>query len=352
MALEGFLQEFGLADIIQLIYFQRKTGILSIKSATDRIALSFINGNISKLESQTKTEDKKLGRILIKKGLITQDDLDGALKMQKREGVVLGNIFMKQGLLSKDVLQEIVHGQIIETIAHIFTWREGRYEFTPQEIPVDRELPISLDTQHLLMDGLRIVDDWTLIEGKLDLNTIFKKGKEPEPDQLDDVEESVLSLIDEETDVSTIINVCSSEDIETIKALISLEEKGIIEPIVIKSFEEERKVPVNVHVKISEQMCRIVVIAIAIFIGFFAFRGNLDVFGVFKQTRIVSEIERLKTQVDIYNITNGRYPEHINTITTKKDAWGKPFIYRLTENNFKIFSSGPDGIEGTEDDIY
>ncbi len=348
MALEGFLQEFGLADIIQLIYFQRKTGILTVKSESDRIALSFINGNISKLESQTKTEDRKLGRILIKKGLITQDDLDNALKMQKKEGVVLGNIFIKQGLVAKDVLQEIIHSQIIETIAHIFTWREGRYEFIPQEIPADRELPISLDTQHLLMDGLRIVDDWTLIEGKLDLNTIFKKVTEPEPGQLDDVEESVLGLIDEETDVSTIINVSSSEDIETIKALISLEEKGIIEPIVIKPFEEAGKIPV----KISEQPFRILVIAIAIVIGFFAFRGNLDAFRVFKQTQIVSEIERLKTRIDIYNITNGRYPEHINTITTKKDAWGKPYIYRPAENNFKIFSSGPDGIEGTEDDIY
>ncbi len=56
MALEGFLQEFGLADILQLIYFQRKTGILNIKGKLDSIELSFINGNIAGLKSQRRSE--------------------------------------------------------------------------------------------------------------------------------------------------------------------------------------------------------------------------------------------------------------------------------------------------------
>ena len=35
MALEGSLREFGLADILQLLYFQRKTGVLVLEGRMD-----------------------------------------------------------------------------------------------------------------------------------------------------------------------------------------------------------------------------------------------------------------------------------------------------------------------------
>jgi len=62
MALEGFLQEFGLADILQLIYFQRKTGVLHIEGA-DKIKISFSDGNIVGFRSRKRIEGKKFGNI-------------------------------------------------------------------------------------------------------------------------------------------------------------------------------------------------------------------------------------------------------------------------------------------------
>jgi general secretion pathway protein G len=39
-----------------------------------------------------------------------------------------------------------------------------------------------------------------------------------------------------------------------------------------------------------------------------------------------------------------------------KDPWGKPFLYRSPAKNsseaFEVYSLGPDGQEGTQDDIY
>ncbi|HLC14724.1 MAG TPA: type II secretion system protein GspG [Thermodesulfovibrionia bacterium] len=34
------------------------------------------------------------------------------------------------------------------------------------------------------------------------------------------------------------------------------------------------------------------------------------------------------------------------------DRWGRPYIYKRTQNGFMLFSMGPDGAEGTEDDVY
>jgi hypothetical protein len=348
MALEGFLQEFGLADILQLIYFQRKTGVLNIEGKMDRVKLNFINGNIVSMESQRRIESNRLGKILIKKGLIDQRDLETAIEMQKAEGIKLGTIFIKHGLISKENLIEVIQEQIIESIVQIFAWKEGKYEFVPRDVLVDDELPISLDTQHVLMDGLRIVDEWSLVEGKLDLNTIYRRARGPEPNELISIEEEVLGLIDGDSDVSTIINVSYSGDFETSKALISLEEKGIIEPIVVQPLEKKKVVAAS---RLGRPFYPVIFGVIFIILAVL-FKGNVDAFKIFKDTRNSLKMERLKETIDIYQAVNGRFPPGIEVITDKKDPWNKPYIYRVTEEGFTLFSSGPDGVEGTEDDVY
>ena len=348
MALEGFLQEFGLADILQLIYFQRKTGVLNIEGASDKIKVNFINGNITVLESKSRIEDKRLGKILVGKGLITQKDLENALKTHEAEGIRLGNILASGKLISEQVLTEIIEGQIIETIAQVFTWKEGRYEFVPQEVPVDRELSISLDTQHLLMGGIKIVDELSVIEGKLDLDTIYKKVKEPVPEQLNDVEREILKLIDGDTDVVTIINISPFEDFEVSKAVIALEEKGIIMPLVIQSAKKE---PVR-HPAGLKSMIYGAFLGTVLFLLLFIFKGNFDAYRVFEKAERGMRIERLKNSIDMYNAVNGRYPEKFEYLTEEKDPWGRLYVYKLMTDGFQLFSSGPDGVEGTEDDVY
>jgi len=348
MALEGILQEFGLADILQLIYFQRKTGILNIAGKMDRIRLDFINGNIVSMESQRRIESNRLGKILIKKGLIDQRDLETAIEMQKAEGIKLGTIFIRNGLISKETLAGIIQEQIIESIVQIFAWKEGKYEFIPQEVLVEDALSISLDTQHVLMDGLRIVDEWSLVEGKLDLNTIYKRARSPEPNELIGIEEEVFSLIDGDSDVSTIINVSYSGDFETSKALIALEEKGIIEPIVVQPLEKKKMVAAS---RLGRPFYPVIFGVIFIILAVLS-KGSVDAFKIFKETRNSMEMERLKDSIDIYKAVSGQYPQSLEVITDKKDPWDKPYIYRVTEEGFTLFSSGHDGIEGTEDDVY
>jgi hypothetical protein len=347
MALEGFLQEFGLADILQLIYFQKKTGVLLIEGKDNKIKLTIVNGNITGLESENRAEEERLGRILVKKGLLTSENLKSALDLQKEENARLANILYKKGIVPKETLIETIQHQITDTLSLIFTWHEGRYEFIPQE-KAPSELPVTIDTQHLLMDSLKTVDEWSVVEGRLNLNTVFRQDRVPEKDEIDDIETVVLNLVDGESDASMIINISSLGDLETSKALISLSEKGIIVPV-----KKPQKEEVLVVEKPSRKITTIGLVFLAIiFILFFILFGQLDVFRAFQKTRAVSKIERLKNRIDIYKVTNGNYPETLDLITDEKDPWGMPFIYIKTKNGFKLFSSGPDRVKGTDDDIY
>ncbi len=62
-------------------------------------------------EGKTKfvsMEDKRLGEILLNKGLIKKEDLDKSLKEQKINGRLLGAILVERRLLSKEKISEIL----------------------------------------------------------------------------------------------------------------------------------------------------------------------------------------------------------------------------------------------------
>ncbi|MBI5025734.1 MAG: DUF4388 domain-containing protein [Nitrospirae bacterium] len=348
MALEGSLQEFGLADILQLVYFQKKTGILSLEGRADKVKLLFVNGNITGAESRKRLETNRLGKVLVKKGYITQSDLDSIIGLQEKEGGKLGHILLEKGLISREALIEVLHGQIIETVLQLFAWRYGSYEFVTQGIPVEEELPVSLDTQQVLMEGLRIVDEWSLIEGKLDLNTVFKKVSDPLPGQINADEKKVLGLIDGESDVSTLIDVSELDDFETSKALVSLEEKGLIEAIAIEPVITEKAKPE----KLSLLPFYLAVFIVSLFVFIFMLRGGVDALKAFKNSDVAMRIERLKAAVDLHYFNAGQFPQSLELITKEKDPWGRPYVYKITEDGFKLYSVGPDGIEGTKDDVF
>jgi len=349
VALEGSLRDFGLADILQLIFFQRKTGVLVLESRIDRIRLLFVEGNIVGAESRKRIEANRLGKVLVKKGILEERQLQSILDEQRRTNIKLGTILIKRGLAEKEVIQDIITEQIRETVVQIFKWKQGTYEFTPQEIPVDKELPVFLDTQHLLMDGLRVVDEWSLIEGKLTLDTVFAK-KDSGIAGLTEEEKDILFLVNGKNDVSTIIDIAAKDDFIVSKTLVSLMEKGAVvkkgaAPVVTEIAYEKIK-----KRTLPYSLLSFVAILIAGIISFYPlFLDSDDLFREFVASETVND---LRFQIETYTFKHGSYPEKLDMISISVDPWGRPFVYKKNDYTYIVFSTGADGIEGTKDDIY
>ncbi len=349
MALEGSLSDFGLADILQLIYFQRKTGLLTLEGKLDKVKLLFVDGNIVGAESKRRIDDNRLGKILLKRGLINEVDLQSALEEQKKNKTKLGNILVEREFVSKEVLAEIINGQITETVIQLFSWKQGTYEFTSQGVPADKVLSAPLDTQHLLMEGLRLVDEWSLIRGKVTLDTVFRK-REDFSGELDDEETSILKFVDGENDVSTIIDLSGGDNFQISKALLSLMEKGAVEelevsPVSAKEEGFEKKKPLHI--------VRLLVPA-AVFISL-VFSLTITVFhkgGLARELSAGGKLETLRFRVEAYKLEHSSYPPTLDAVSGEKDPWGHPYIYRVSGDSFYLASAGADGKEGTEDDIY
>ncbi len=347
MALEGSLTDFGLADILQLIYFQRKTGILTLEGGLDRVRLLFIEGNITSAESKRRIEDNRLGKILVKRGLITEADLRSILEEQRRTGSRFAHLVTKKDLVEKDILKEILQGQITETVIQIFGWKQGTYEFSSQGVPQDKDLNFTVDTQHLLMEGLRIVDEWAVIKGRITLDTVFRRKTEAAP-ALTGEEAEIFRYVDGENDVSTIIDLSAKDNFEVSKTLLGLMEKDIIEAVsavpVAQEAAAEKKPSKIMAVLLPAVLLGAAVLSLS---SFLPTRNS-----PYKVVRAAEKIEQLRFRIEAYKLEHSAYPQRLSEISDARDPWGIPYIYRVAGNTFLLESAGPDGIADTHDDIY
>ena len=351
MALEGSLTDFGLADILQLIYFQRKTGILTLDGKLDKIKLLFMDGNVVGAESKRRIDDNRLGKILLKRRLIGEGDLEAALEEQKKTKAKLGTIIVQKEFVDKGIVGDIINSQITETVIQIFNWKQGTYEFTSQGIPQDKVLSTSLDTQHLLMEGLRIVDEWSLIRGRITLDTVFRKRGEGISD-LNEEEVEILKYVDGENDVSTIIDLSGGDNFQISKTLLSLMERGVVEeaelaPLISEAEAEavkKRKSLPPMRLLVSAALCISLILSVSVT----AFSKG----GLSKEFKAGGMLDKIRFTIETYKLEHSSYPPSLDIISNERDPWGHPFIYRVSDDSYFLASAGADGKEGTGDDIY
>jgi len=177
MALEGNIRDFSLADIFQLIGIQRKTGILTMISGEEEVKVSFLNGMVVHADSMGGRLEDRLGSVLVKTGKLTQKKLEEALKRQKATLAKLGHVLLETELVRPEDLREALGIQITQIIYRLFRWKDGRYQFE-QDVNVDYEkenfTPMSAES--ILMEGMRMIDEWPVIERKISsFDMIFEK---------------------------------------------------------------------------------------------------------------------------------------------------------------------------------
>ena len=176
MALSGTLKDFALPDIFQLIGMQRKTGLLTLESDRETVTVVFEQGMVVHADSTVRRLDDLLGSVLVRQGKMRKEVLEEALSKQKVSMQRLGFILVSQGYISRDDLKGALSEQVQQIVFRVFRWKSGRYHFDPAaEADYDRENVQPVSTDHILMEGIRRVDEWPIIEKRIpSLDFVFR----------------------------------------------------------------------------------------------------------------------------------------------------------------------------------
>src|SRR5438128_5147318 len=166
MAIRGSLKEASLPDVLQLLSMGKKTGCLSVGHRGSFGYIFFDKGKISYASIVNRRD--RLGDMLVKNGMITQEQLDKAVDAQiRRRDKKLGELLVELHALTRAQLQQFLKVQIEEAVYFLFTWTEGTFNFEPDVAPDQQDTLVSIGPESLLLEGARRVDEWSLIEKKI-----------------------------------------------------------------------------------------------------------------------------------------------------------------------------------------
>jgi hypothetical protein len=144
MAIKGSLKEASLPDVLQLLALGQKTGCLSIADRSNFGYIYFDRGRICYASIVNRRD--RLGDILVKHELITQEQLESAVQAQVRQrDKKLGEILVVQSAISQPNLERYMRMQIEESVYYLFTWTQGTFNFEADVRPEQQDFLVSIN---------------------------------------------------------------------------------------------------------------------------------------------------------------------------------------------------------------
>src|SRR4051812_43362287 len=182
MALSGTLKDFGIADILQLIGHQTKTGRLTLKNGDDAVEIFFVEGNVVFASQKARDSKDLLGSLLLRAELLSQEQLDEALANQQRTLKRLGDILTDSGVVTPEQLAQMMRLQTTETLYRLFSWKTGSYEFSQEEVDAAKAAFDPIRAESILLEGFRRMDEWPALKKKIPWGqATFAKVKDLDP---------------------------------------------------------------------------------------------------------------------------------------------------------------------------
>jgi len=244
-SLRGNLKDFGIADVFQLIGQQRKTGVLEFNGDGRQIQILFDRGAVVSAAPVGSWHGAALAEMLMRCGLLSRERVDELRRECGASARTLSGVVNARGWLSEEELRNIEELLTRETIFSVLRWGNGSFDFTAKEVEHDRSPDALLGAEQILMDGLRMVDEWqsfaelvpsedTVFRRLLSFEQFGERCRGESSEQFANAER-IFELIDGRLPVRRIIDLSMRGTFDSVRALAQLHGANIIETVEVEA---------------------------------------------------------------------------------------------------------------------
>ncbi|MCP4198691.1 MAG: response regulator [Proteobacteria bacterium] len=174
-ALSGHTTVFPLYDVMQMMDMQRQTGVLEVVWDQCQASIQFRKGQVEMAVAVGVGPEFMIGRYLVEEGLVSREDFQHLLD-HRMGSLLLGEELVKLGRISQEDLIMVLGRQTSDIVIEMFRWKGAKFRLYPDdEMPDAKKIGNRFSVSNLVMEGLRQVDEWRVIEGKIpDFDVIFE----------------------------------------------------------------------------------------------------------------------------------------------------------------------------------
>ena len=327
VGLSGNLSDFSIADVFQLIGHQRKTGTLELKSGAARAQLVFDRGMVvSAAVSRGRTDDlDPLAQRLVRCGQLTRERADEAAAVARSSAQSVARTLVARGWLDAATVRRALDLVTSDAIFDVLRWHGGSFDFHAKSVDHDRDPTELLAAEQILMDGLRMVDEWQSIEKLVPSeDTVFEPAHESEPRPGDAAR--VFALIDGRLSVRRVIDLARLGMFDGMRILSELRRSGAIHAVASASGasarERVRSAALGSLALTRAVAALVPLVALAAVAGWITTAKpappNADqaiVRGTLAALREDYAVRAVRNALEAYRLTHGRWPEQLDELS-------------------------------------
>jgi hypothetical protein len=129
---QSSLDDVPLVGLLYALCFNAQSGVAIIRQEYAYNEVLFKEGLV--VFARTSKSEEKLGKFLLKSGLISPSHLEEMAAYAKKEGVKLGRFLVRQGLCTQEDIHELLESQIKNILCDLFSWKQGDFYFYEKEV--------------------------------------------------------------------------------------------------------------------------------------------------------------------------------------------------------------------------
>jgi len=231
---EAKLEHVPLGETLQMLQHGRQSGVLEIQSGERTIIVCLRDGLVDIAMGRGSEPEFLLGRYMLEEDLVDRDDLEQLLRRRRGSKRLLGTQLVKLGYITLDDLRRALVRQTSELAYEALRWVSGAYWFEAHATrPEALEAKLALPIASILMEGLRRVDEWHLIEEQIDDFEMIPALRQDAlativTDDLSLEERAVIDAIDGERNVREIVRHLEMGSFAACKILFQLMTSGLV----------------------------------------------------------------------------------------------------------------------------
>ncbi len=212
-------------NLIHRLYRKGETGRLILRHGPVIKTLEFQRGLIPFAASNDR--DDRLNETLLKRGMVSLNDLMASLDVSLRSGERLGTVLLARKKITEKDLDRALQEQLKDIVLGLFSWDRGTWEFEEKSPGAPEKIRIQAHPLELILEGVRRIPSWARVyEAVGGLSTEYRTTKEApslaEKARLMPGEQQVLTFCQETRTLSEICESVSLNDFVLCKVVWGL----------------------------------------------------------------------------------------------------------------------------------
>jgi hypothetical protein len=327
-------------------------------------------------DSDAKRLEDRLGNVLVKQAKLSKEKLEEALQTQKATLQRLGHVLTTNNYITNKDLKDALQVQVSQIVFKVFRWRDGEYHFAPtDEVEYDRDYMSPMSADFILMEGIRMVDEWPIIEKKIpSMDIVFrpvvdaahievaeegagepKRAPASGKVRLTPAEEHIFRRVDGTRTVQAIIDATGVTEFEVCRTLFDLLNRNLISTVGRGAARETELGSVTSERSDVPAYALAAAITLIALLGIFVRRdapfavvGRPPLLSA-SYSRLMSSVtqtrlERLDRAVLAFQVMRGTLPATLDELAGLslvapaylKDPAARPFHYAHTEDGYLL----------------